>query len=80
MWRSILRKAQDQSLIFKPVPFTISHACTEAFFRWWQDYYKRQASRVNPESLLPRLISAFDIVQNKVKKTKGTHIREIQAF
>jgi len=80
VWRSILRKAQDQSLIFKPIPFAISYACTEAFFRWWQDYYKRQASRVNPESLLPQLISAFDIVQNKVKKTKGTHIREIQAF
>jgi len=55
-------------------------ACTEAFFRWWQDYYRRQNNRVKPENLLPQLISAFDIVQNKVKKNKGTHIREIQAF
>ena len=57
-----MRNAQDQTLVFKPVPFTISHACTKAFFRWWQNYYKRQVSRVNPESLLPRLIFAFDIV------------------
>ena len=32
VWRSILRKAQDQSLVFKPVPFAISHACTGTFF------------------------------------------------
>ena len=35
---------------------------------------------MNPDSLLPQLISAFDIVKNKSKKSKGTHIREIQAF
>jgi len=80
VWRSILRKTQDQNLIFQTTPFAISHACTEAFFRWWQDYYRRQANRVNPEILLPQLISTFDIVQSKAKKNKGTHIREIQAF
>jgi len=35
---------------------------------------------MNPDSLLPQLISAFDVVQNKSKKSKVTHIREIQAF
>jgi len=69
VWRSNLHHIHEQ--VF---------ACTEAFFRWWQDYYKRQANRTNPDSLLPQLISAFDIVQNKSKKSKGTHIREIQAF
>jgi hypothetical protein len=35
---------------------------------------------VNPDHLLPQLILAFNVVQNKTKKSKGTHIREIQAF
>jgi len=78
--RSILRRTQDRNLIFEPTPFALSYACIEAFFRWWQDYYRRQANRVNPDTMLPQLISVFDIVQNKSKKNKGTHIREIQAF
>jgi hypothetical protein len=35
---------------------------------------------VNPDTLLPQLIFAFNTVQNKSKKDKGTHIREIQGF
>jgi len=65
VWKSNLRHIQDQFFVFKPVPFQPSFACIEAFFRWWQDYYKRQANRMNPDSLLPQLISAFDVVQNK---------------
>jgi len=80
VWRSILRKTQYRNLIFEPTPFALSHACTEAIFQWWQDYYRRQTNRVNPDTMLPQLISAFDIVQKKSKKSKGTHIREIQAF
>ena len=78
--RSNLRHIQEQDFVLEPVPFAPSFTCTEAFFRWWQDYYKRQANRTNPDSLLPQLIYAFDIVQNKLKKSKGTHIREILAF
>jgi hypothetical protein len=35
---------------------------------------------VNPDQLLPQLILSFNVAQNKTKKSKGTHIREIQAF
>ena len=35
---------------------------------------------MNPDSLLPQLISSFNLVQKQLKKNKGTHIREIQAF
>jgi len=35
---------------------------------------------VNLDSLLSELISAFNLMQKKMKKAKGTHIREIQAF
>jgi hypothetical protein len=80
VWRSTLRKAEKQNLVFNPTPFVLSHTCTEAFFRWWRDYYKRQTNRVNPYTLLPQLILAFNTVQNKVKKSKGMHIWEIQAF
>jgi hypothetical protein len=80
VWRSILRQTQRQDLVFEPIPFALSHACTEAFFRWWQDYYRRQANRVNPNALLPQLILSFNIMQKKSKKRKGTHILEIQAF
>jgi len=62
VWRSILRKTPDRNLIFEPTPFALSYACTEALFRWWQDYYRRQANRANPDTMLPQLISAFDIV------------------
>jgi len=72
--------SQEQVFVSEPVPFAASFACTEAFFRWWQDYYKRQAARTNPDTLLPQQISALDVVQNKSKKRKGTHTREIQAF
>jgi len=37
------------------------------------------STRVDPNSLLPQLMLAFN-VQRKLKKNKGTHIREIQAF
>jgi len=80
VWRSSLRRINEKVFAFEPVPFAASFACTKAFFRWWQDYYKRQANQTNPDTLLLQLISAFDVVQNKLKKSKGTHIREIQAF
>jgi len=80
IWISKLRHIQERVFVFEPVSFAPSFACTEAFFQWWQDYYKRQANRLNPDSLVPQLISAFDVVQNKSKKSKGMHIREIQAF
>jgi hypothetical protein len=35
LWRSTLHKAEKQTLVFKPISFTLSHACTEAFFRRW---------------------------------------------
>jgi hypothetical protein len=40
----------------------------------------RQTNRVNLDNLLPQLILAFNTVQSRTKKSKGTHIREIQAF
>jgi len=80
IWRALLRQVQERAPVFDPASFTLSHACTEAFSRWWQEYYRRQASRVNPDSLLPQLISSFIIVQKPSKKKKGTHIREIEAF
>ena len=41
VWRLALRQAQEQKLVFKPTPFVKSFACTEAFYRWWQNYYMR---------------------------------------
>jgi len=79
VWRLTLRRAQEKKLVFKPIPYVSSFACTETFYRWWRDYYKRQSTRVDPDSLLPQLMLAFN-VQRKLKKNKGTHIREIQAF
>jgi len=80
VWRALLRQVQERAPAFDPASFTFSHACIEAFFRWWQEYYRRQASRVNLDSLLPQLIFVFNIVQKQWKKNKGTHIQEIQAF
>jgi len=80
IWRALLRQIQERAPTFDPASFTLYHACTKAFFRWWQEYYRRQASRVNPDSLLPQLISTFNIVQKQSKKNKGMHIREIQVF
>jgi len=80
VWRTKLLLIHERVFTFELVPFAASFACTKAFFRWWQDYYKRQADQTNPDTLLPQLISAFDVVQNKLKKSKGTHTREIQVF
>jgi len=79
-WRVLLQQVQEQTPIFKPAPFALSYAFTETFFRWWQEYYRQQASQVDPDTLLPQLTSAFHIVQKHSKKKKGMHIREIQAF
>jgi len=79
VWRLTLRRAQEKKLAFKPIPYVSSFACTETFYQWWRDYYKRQSTRVDPDSLLPQLMLAFN-VQRKLKKNKGTHIREIQSF
>lgn len=49
------------------------------FYRWWQCYFKHQSDRIDPDTLLPELILAFHTVQKKLKKNKGTQIREIQA-
>jgi hypothetical protein len=65
VWRSTFCHTQKQNFVFEPIPFAISHACTETFFRWWQDCYRRQANRVNPDTLLPQLILAFNIMQDK---------------
>ncbi|XP_039686475.1 uncharacterized protein [Medicago truncatula] len=62
VWRSILRRAQRQKLIFEPKPFTSSFACTEVFYRWWQCYFKHQSDRIDPDTLLPELILAFHTV------------------
>ena len=61
-WRVLLQRVQEQILAFKPAPFALSYACTEAFLRWWQEYYRQQASQVHPDTLLPQLIFAFHIV------------------
>jgi len=80
VWRLTLCRAQEQKLVFKPTSFVSSFACTEAFYRWWRNYYRRQSNRVDPDTLLPQLILAFHAVHKKSKKKKATHIREIQAF
>lgn len=62
VWTSTLRQTPKQNFVFEPTLFALSHACTEAFFRSWQDYYRRQANRVNPDTLLTQLILAFNVM------------------
>ncbi|XP_039687867.1 uncharacterized protein [Medicago truncatula] len=71
VWRSTLRRAQRQKIIFEPKPYTSSFACTETFYRWWQCYFKHQTDRIDPDTLLPELILAFHTVQRKSKKNRG---------
>lgn len=80
IWRARLRRALPQDIIFEPLSYASSFACTESFHQWWRRYYKRQSDAVDPDTLLPQLIIAFHVVQKKSKKNKGTHIREIQVF
>jgi len=62
VWRTKLHLIHERVFAFEPVPIVASFTCTKAFFRWWQDYYKRQTDRTNPDTLLSQLISAFDVV------------------
>jgi len=80
IWRYLLRKADEHIPTLKPSPFELSYACTKTFFRWWRGYYVEQCKEVNPDILLPELISTFHYVQKKLKKPKRMHIREIQVF
>ena len=78
VWKSIIQARR--TTVFEPTYFSTSFACSEAFFRWWRNYYTRQSNRGNPDELLPQLTSTFHTLQNKDKKTRGTHIKEIQQF
>lgn len=78
VWKSIIQA--KRTTVFEPTYFSTSFACSEAFFRWWRNYYTRQSNRGNPDELLPQLTSTFHTLQNKDKKTRGTHIKEIQQF
>jgi len=80
IWRSLLQKVDEHVPTLKPIPFELSYECTKTFFRWWRGYFVEQSKEVNPDTTLPELISAFNYVQRKSKKPKGTHLREIQAF
>jgi len=65
---------------FVPVSFQASHECTESFSLWWNKYYFSNLVVVDEPAFRSKLINAFPSLQNKEKKNKGTHIKEIQAF
>ena len=60
-------------MCFKP-----TFLCTKLFHDWWSKHYNEQFLDVVAFSLL--IDQAFVDVQVKTKKSKFTHVKEIQAF
>ena len=63
---------------FVPVSLQASHECTENFSLWWNKYYF--TNLVDEPKFRTKLVSVFPSLQNISKKTKGMHVKEIQAF
>jgi len=79
-WQTLLQKFNENLPNFNPIRFELSYECTKSFFLWWRDYFVEKSKEVNLNNLLSELISAFNSLQRKSKKPRGTHIREIQSF
>ena len=58
--------------------FEPSYLSTQKFHDWWSKYYQEKFLDVSAFSSL--IDQAFPDVQEKIKKSKSTHIKEIQAF
>lgn len=61
-----------------PTTFKLYFFLTLEFNSWWHKYYSKEFLGV--EGFTKHLTRAFSFVQDKIKKGKFTHIKEIQAF
>jgi len=77
-YHQLLSAFNGLALTIEPIPFQISHWCIESFSLWWHSYYF--AHLIDETTFRAKRINAFPSLHNKSKKTKGTHIKEIQVF
>jgi len=68
-WRSLFQNFNESIPNFK-----LSYDCTKSFFKWWQGYFVEKSKQVNPNTLLPELISDFNYVQ---KNRRNPNVLEL---
>lgn len=68
----------QKALDFHTFEYEESYFCTKEFYQWWSEYYFTNST--NELNLLAQLIAIFPSLQKRTKKSRGTHMQEIQAF
>jgi len=71
-WRTILSKFNKDFPSFQPFHFEFSYKCTQSFFMWWQKHFSEGSKELNLDNLLSESVSAFNSMQEKCRKNKGT--------